>query len=422
MVDKLLDFQFLSSIIDFEVNPMKHRDLYLQKLLAFQDQPVIKVITGMRRSGKSFLLELYRENLLQQGIPPARIVSMNFESFEFSGVQDARSLHDAVRARMATTGRNYLLLDEVQLVREWERAVNSFRVDFDADITITGSNAYLLSSELSTLLSGRYVEIPIFPLSFREYLDFIGFTASDDRARAFGRYLRYGGLPMVPSLPDEPEIIRTYLSGIYNTVLMKDVIQRNQVRDGALLGRIMVYLAENVGNPVSTRKISDFLTASGHKTTADTVDSYLDMLERAFVLYRADRFDMKGKALLKTLAKYYIVDTGIRNELLGFGQADYGRVYENVVFFELLRRGYRVTVGKVDNLEVDFVATSAERRVYYQVTASLSDPQTRERELRPLLDIRDNHEKVVLSMDAAPYAMNDRGILLKNLVDFLLEP
>jgi predicted AAA+ superfamily ATPase len=367
-------------------------------------------------------LELYRENLLQQGIPPARIVSMNFESFEFSGVQDARSLHDAVRARMAPTGRHYLLLDEVQLVHEWERAVNSFRVDFDADITITGSNAYLLSSELSTLLSGRYVEIPIFPLSFREYLDFSSFTASDDRARAFGRYLRYGGLPMVPSLPDEPEIIRTYLSGIYNTVLMKDVIQRNQVRDGALLGRIMVYLAENVGNPVSTRKISDFLTASGHKTTADTVDSYLDMLERAFVLYRADRFDMKGKALLKTLAKYYIVDTGIRNELLGFGQADYGRVYENVVFFELLRRGYRVTVGKVDNLEVDFVATSAERRVYYQVTASLSDPQTRERELRPLLDIRDNHEKVVLSMDAAPYAMNDRGILLKNLVDFLLEP
>ena len=400
---------------------MINRDLYLKKLIAFRDTPLIKVITGMRRTGKSALLEMYGQHLLDGGVPEDRIIRMNFESFAFSGITDYKQLYSAVQERIHGTDRHYLLLDEVQLVNEWEKAVNAFRVDFNADITLTGSNAYLLSSELSTLLAGRYVEIKVWPLSFKEYLDFSGSKPVESRLELFSRYLRYGGLPTVPGLPADGEVLRIYLAGIYNTVIMKDVVARNQIRDGALLERIMVYLAGNVGNPVNTKKISDYLGSSGHKTTSDTVDSYLKMLENAFILHRADRYDTRGKALLKTNAKYYITDTGIRNELLGFGQADYGRVYENVVYFELLRRGYQVTVGKIDNLEVDFIATRSDSLLYVQVTASLTDPATREREMRPLLELADNFEKIVLSMDIYPQEMNDRGIKLKNLVDFLLE-
>ena len=400
---------------------MHKRDQYLNKLISFIDTPLIKVITGMRRSGKSTLLALFRESLLQRGISEERIISINFESFAFAEINDFRTFYDYVKSKIPSSGRVYILLDEVQMVSQWEKAVNSFRVDFDADIYITGSNAYLLSSELATLLSGRYVEIKMLPLSFKEYLDFNGYKGNSDKMAYFNRFVRYGGMPTISTLPDDPEIIRTYLSGIYNTVIMKDVINRNQVRDGALLERIMIYMAGNIGNPVTTKKISDYLTGTGHKTTSDTVDSYLKMLESAYILYRADRYDTKGKSLLKTQAKYYIADTGLRNELLGFGNSDFGRVYENIVFFELLRRGYRVTVGKVDNLEVDFIASRMDSLVYFQVAASIADPAVRERELRPLLMLDDNYEKVILSMDTYPYAADDRGIRLKNIVDFLLE-
>ncbi len=401
---------------------MIQREAYMKHLVAFQDKPVIKVVTGMRRTGKSVLLALYRDHLLAQGIPSDRIHLVNFESMAFADGMTYLELYERVRNWMQTPGRHYLLLDEIQQVSGWERAVNSFRVDFDVDLTLTGSNAALLSSELSTLLSGRYVEIRMFPLSFREYLDFVGDPGPAGRMAAFGRYLQYGGLPLVPSLPDEPEIVRSYLAGIYHTVIVKDVIQRNQVRDGALLERLMVYMAETIGNPVSVKKISDTLCSFGHRTTVDTIDQYLGLLEKAYILYRADRYDTRGKSLLKTQAKYYIVDTGIRNELLGFGRSDFGRVYENLVYFELLRRGYRVTVGKVDNLEVDFIASRMDRTAYFQVTASLADDQAMEREIRPLLDLRDNYDKTILCLDTFPHAAQDRGIRLKNLLDFLLEP
>lgn len=375
----------------------------------------------MRRSGKSTLFALFRDSLLQRGISEKRIISINFESFAFAEINDFRYFYDYVKSRIPSSGRVYILLDEVQMVSGWEKAVNSFRVDFDADIYITGSNAYLLSSELATLLSGRYVEIKMLPLSFKEYLDFNGYQKNSDKAAYFSRFVQYGGMPTISTLPDDPEVIRTYLSGIYSTVIMKDVINRNQVRDGALLERIMIYMAGNIGNPVTTKRISDYLTATGHKTTSDTVDSYLNMLENAYILYRADRYDTKGKSLLKTQAKYYIVDTGLRNELLGFGNSDFGRVYENIIYFELLRRGYRVTVGKVDNLEVDFIASRMDSLVYFQVAASVVDPTVREREVRLLLKLGDNYEKVILSMDAYPYATDDRGIRLMNIVDFLME-
>lgn len=400
---------------------MNNRDIYLKRLVAFQDKPLIKVITGMRRSGKSVLMGLYRDHLLLHGVQESQIIGMNLESFDYANITDAKALYEAIKNRMKESGHYYILLDEVQLVDQWEKAVNAFRVDFDADVTITGSNAYLLSSELSTLLSGRYVEIRLFPLSFKEYLDFCPLGDSEDRMDLFARYLRYGGLPTIPSLPLDQEVLRIYLSGIYNTVIMKDVILRNQIRDSSLLQRIMVYLADNIGNSVTAKRISDYLTSNGYKTTVDTVDSYLDMLESAYIIYRADRYDTKGKNLLRRQAKYYIVDTGIRNELLGFGNADYGRVYENIVYFELLRRGYRVMVGKIDNLEVDFIATRMDKTVYYQISASITDPSTRERELRPLQSIRDNHKKVILSMDPYPYETNLDGIILSNIVDFLLD-
>ncbi|MBP7402574.1 MAG: ATP-binding protein [Clostridia bacterium] len=406
---------------------MIKRERYLDQLAAFRDTDLIKVITGMRRSGKSTLLELFSRQLAESGVPADRIIRMNFESFEFSGIHEYRQMYRHVREKAAGKGRCYLLLDEVQMVDGWEKAVNAFRVDLDVDITIIGSNAHLLSSELSTLLSGRYVEIHVWPLSFREYLAFA--EAQGDRppldpvrtTALWNRYLQYGGLPVILSLQDDPQVLRAYLAGIYSTVILKDVVIRNQVRDGALLERIMAYLAGNIGNPVNTKKISDYLGNTGHKTTPDTVDSYLRMLQSAYIIHRADRYDTRGKALLKTNAKYYLTDTGLRNELLGFGQADYGRVYENVVFIELLRRGYQVTVGKIGNLDVDFIATRSDAVLYVQVTASLTDPATRERELRPLLDLGDNYEKIILSMDVYPQDMNDRGIKLKNLVEFLLE-
>ena len=298
--------------------------------------------------------------------------------------------------------------------------INAFLVDANVDIYITGSNAYLLSSEISTLLSGRYVEIKMQPLSFKEYLDFTQTDKGGNLEEKFNQYLRYGGLPTVVELLDNPDTIGPFLEGIYNTVLMKDVIERNGVRDAALLESILKFIAANVGSIVSTKKISDYLTSSGRKTTSDTIDSYLKMLENAFIIYRANRYDLKGKMFLKTLEKYYIVDMGIRNQLTGLRNTDYGHVLENIIYLELLRRGYEVTIGKIGTLEVDFVATKADEKIYYQICATILDEKTRERELRPLESIADNYPKYILTMDRSIF--NDySGIKVKNIMDFLLE-
>ncbi|MGD9663298.1 MAG: ATP-binding protein [Porticoccaceae bacterium] len=398
---------------------MKKRDLYLSQLLNFKDKPVIKVITGIRRCGKSSLLSLYREQLLAEGIVEHAIIQINFESLAFDSIKDYRDLYEYVKGKISTSGKTYILLDEVQQVSEWEKSVNSFLVDFNVDLTITGSNAYLLSSELSTLLSGRYVEIKMLPLSFKEYLDFMEVPPKADKRPHFNRYLEFGGFPSICELDNRESIIRPFLSGIYNTVIMKDVIQRNQVRDAALLENVVKYVVENIGSPVSTKKISDYLTSHGRKTTSDTIDNYLRMLENAFILYKASRFDLKGKMQLKTLEKYYVVDTGIRNDLLGFRGADYGHILENVVYFELLRQGYQVSVGKIGTLEVDFIATKPETKLYVQVCASILDEATLERELRPLQAIPDHYEKIILTMDQ-PLIRDYGGIHCKNLMDFLL--
>ncbi|OBZ33668.1 ATP-binding protein [Megasphaera sp. DISK 18] len=397
---------------------MTNRDLYLKKIIKLKDQPLIKVLTGMRRAGKSTLLDLWERKLIDDGIAPEHIIHINFEFMLWDDVKDYRALYQLLQEQMAGKEHVYLLLDEIQLVQNWEKAINSIFAEQKADIYVTGSNAKMLSSEIATLLSGRYVLIEVYPLSFREYLDF----RPDEKQHideAFQQYLQFGGMPVIPGMPQDMNVIQTVLSGIYNTVLMKDIVQRNAVRDPALLEQIVRFLADNIGNPVSTSKISGYLTSQGRKTTPGTVDNYLKMLRDAYIFYRADRYDIKGKLYLKTLEKYYIVDNGLRNALLGFHGGDYGHVLENIVYLELLRRGYEVGVGKLGNLEVDFIASKPTRKVYYQVSASIMDEKTRDRELAPLQQIPDQYEKVVLTMDRT-YIKDFNGIRNVNIIDFLL--
>ena len=400
---------------------MKNRDLYLTRLIQYRDKPLIKVITGIRRCGKSTLLSLFEQHLLETGVAEEHIIRMNFESFEYDEITSYKELHAYIKRRIMDPGeKHYILLDEVQQVTAWEKTINSFLVDANVDIYITGSNAYLLSSELSTLLSGRYVEIKMQPLSFKEYLDFTETDQAGNLQELFNQYLKFGGLPTVVELMEFPDTINPFLEGIYHTVLMKDVIERNGVRDAALLESILKFLAANIGSVVSTKRISDYLTSSGRKTTSDTIDNYLKMLANAFILYKANRYDLKGKMFLKTLEKYYMVDMGIRNKLTGLGNTDYGHVLENVVYLELLRRGYDVAIGKVGTFEIDFVATKATEKIYYQVSATILDEKTRNRELRPLEAISDNYPKFILTMDQVIFD-DYSGIKVKNIIDFLLE-
>ncbi|MGB4659565.1 MAG: ATP-binding protein [Mobilitalea sp.] len=400
---------------------MKNRDLYLSKLIQFKDKPLIKVITGIRRCGKSTLLSLFENYLIESGAETDHIIRMNFESFEFDNITSYKEMHAHIQNKLVNKKvKHYILLDEVQMIESWEKVVNSFLVDANVDIYITGSNAYLLSSELSTLLSGRYVEIKMQPLSFKEYLDFTETDIEGNLQEKFNQYLKFGGLPTVVELMNYPDTIGPFLEGIYNTVLMKDVIEQNEIRDGALLESILKFIASNIGSIVSTKKISDYLTSSGRKTTSDTIDNYLKMLESAFIIYKANRYDLKGKMFLKTLEKYYIVDMGIRNQLTGLRDTDYGHILENIVYLELIRRDYEVTIGKIGSLEVDFVATKADEKKYYQISATILDEKTRERQLRPLQSISDNYPKYILTMDQTVF--NDySGIKVQNIIEFLLE-
>ncbi len=405
---------------------MHDRKRYLDKLIAFREKTeLIKVITGIRRCGKSTLLALFEEKLLQEGIEKENIVRINFESLEFDEIRDYKQLHEYIKTKILDDKMYYILLDEVQQVVEWERTVNSLRLKGNVDIYVTGSNAYLLSSEISTLLSGRYVEIKMLPLSFKEFLNFNeNIQRKDiqnrDMENWFELYLTIGGFPGISKIIDRLETIEPFLSGIFNTVIVKDVVQRNEVRDVALLENVIRFVADNIGNPLSTKKISDFLTSAGRKTTSETIDSYLKMLEDAFIFYRAKRYDIKGKLYLKTQEKFYLVDSGLRQVLLKKGNYDYGHILENVVYFELLRRGYDVSIGKIGSLEVDFVAEKSGTRVYYQVSSTILDDATRERELKPLLAINDNYEKIILSMDKILNSNID-GIKNLNIIDFLLD-
>ena len=405
---------FTITLLSQEAVTMVERQEYMQKLIQWKDRQVIKVVTGVRRCGKSTLLLMFREFLEKNGVDSKKCISINFEDLRYEDLKDYHKLYAYIMEHVTEEGRYYIFLDEIQLVPDFQKAVDSLYLHENVDLYLTGSNAAMLSGELATMLSGRYVEIRMLPLSFREYYELVG----GDRKEAFNAYYRKGGFPYAALLQEEA-IRRDYLMGIYNTVLLKDIVERKRIADVPLLEGIIRFLADNIGNVVSVKKISDSLTSDGRKTTAMTVDGYVQALKDAFILYEANRYDVKGKQYLRSLEKYYLVDIGLRSLLLGERVRDVGRILENIVYLELLRRGYRVSVGKVDTLEVDFVAESGDERIYYQVSASVLDPATYDREFRPLKRIHDNYPKYVLSMDDLP--MGEDGIRQMNIIDFLLE-
>ena len=400
------------------------RNQYMQQLLAYKDNKLIKVITGLRRCGKSILLQLFKEELLQTGVSNSHIIDMNFELMEYDEIRDYKQFYKYVRNRIPDNKKSYLLLDEIQQVKKWEKAINSLNVetDIDVDIYITGSNAYLLSSEISTLLSGRYVEIEMLPLSFKEFLQANHLPESWTVEDKFNQYLKFGSLPVITSLLQDNTIVNQVLMGIYNTVILKDVVERSECKDISMLERIVKYVIANTGNIISANKISGFLESqdSGKKMKSTVVSSYLNTLEKAYIIYKVDRYDIKGKEQLKTLSKYYVTDTGIRNALMGYSDNDIGHVLETIVYLELRRRGYQVFIGKWYNKEVDFLAVRQDTKKYYQVTLSMLSEAVRERELTPLVRIKDNYEKIILSLDKT-YITNHAGIRFQNVIDFLLE-
>ena len=402
------------------------RPQYLNQLIQNKDVDLVKIVTGIRRCGKSSLLDLYHQYLLKHGVPDSHIIHMNLESLRYRDLTDYLSFYDYVSEQIASEGKTYLIFDELQAVEHWEKAIESFRLDFDVDIYITGSNAYLLSTEFSTLLSGRYVEIRMLPLSFKEFLDFYKFAADVTMEEKFQKYLQFGGMPILREYKFNEARSNQALEGIYSTVVLRDILQRNSGADQAMLQKIMLFLCSNIGSITSPNSIGTVLSNEGDIHTGNqksiagkTVDKYISMLHNAFVFFSVGRYDVKGKQLLKTLGKNYIIDMGFRNMLLGYRDADRGHIIENIVFLELLRRDYRVYIGKVGETEVDFVAEKPNDKIYIQVTESMQSPETRERELRPLRLIPDNYEKIVLSMDRSFIKSYD-GIKSENLIDWLL--
>ncbi len=436
-----------------ESHKLKNRDRYLKKLIGFQDTEPVKVITGIRRCGKSSLLKLMIRHLRETGIQAEQIVEMNFESHDFRNMT-SDEVYGYVKERAVPGKRMYLFFDELQRIDAWEDAVNSFRVDLDCDIYITGSNAYLLSSEYSTYLSGRYVEIRMLPLSFREFLDFHNFEVRETSSslggirrqvcdkngeryslrEVFDTYMRFGGMPGISDIGLDQEKALLLLDGIYSTVVVRDILEREkrrgqrQITDSALLRKIVLFLADNIGSSVSVSSIGNTLINEGLLEdgkrkgipSTHTIQAYIGALLESYFFYEIKRFDIKGKAYLRTLGKYYIVDIGLRNCLLGFRNRDSGHAMENLVYFELLRRGYDVAIGKIDNQEVDFIATTADNKLYIQVTESMQSEEVRKRELAPLQKIRDNYEKIVLSLEPGLDASYD-GIKSLNLTSWLLD-
>lgn len=403
-----------------------NRPQYLNQLIQSKDVDLVKIVTGIRRCGKSSLLDLFHQYLLEQNIPDSHIIHMNMESLRYRNLTDYISFYDYVSKRIDGEGKTYLIFDELQAVDHWEKAIESFRLDFDVDIYITGSNAYLLSSEFSTLLSGRYIEIKMLPLSFKEFLDFYKFAVDVTMDEKFQKYLQFGGMPILREYNFNEARSNQALEGIYSTVILRDILQRNNGADEAMLQKIMLFLCSNIGSITSPNSIGNVLSNEGDIRTGKqkniagrTVAKYISMLCNAFVFFSVGRYDVKGKQLLKTLGKNYIIDMGFRNMLLGYRDADRGHIIENIVFLELLRRDYRVYIGKVGETEVDFVAEKPNDKMYIQVTESMQSPETRERELRPLRLIPDNYEKVVLSMDRSFINSYD-GIKVVNLIDWLL--
>lgn len=405
---------------------MVERKEYLDQLWMWKDEQQIKVVTGIRRCGKSVLLEQYQQRLLEEGVTPQQIISINFENLDYEHLKDYRELYTYLKERLCPDKMTYIFLDEIQEVQHFEKVVDSLYIREDVDIYITGSNAYMLSGELATLLSGRYIEIKMLPLSFREYTVVTGLSKEE----AFAEFMKTGGIPYVAVMNRTDEKVDQYLEGIYNTVIIKDIEQRQarrertgdrrKITDITLLKTIARYLASVIGSPVSIKSITNYLISSGKKVSQNTVNDYVEALTESFIFYPVERFDIVGRQLLKTNNKFYMVDMGIRNHILPRKQYDLGFTIENIVYLELERRGNKVHIGKYGSTEVDFVTQKEGVLTYYQVTADMTAEETFEQEMRPLRNIQDNYEKIVLTLDRFSTGNYD-GIKVVNVIDWLLE-
>jgi hypothetical protein len=426
--------------------PFVVRERYLSAIEAFIDRPVVKVLKGMRRVGKSVIMRLLIERLIDRGVPGANILYINKESLAFDAIKDYRDLYryavgyfqngaargasvtTATSASASVTGRTYILIDEVQEIEGWERAVASFMADGLGDVVISGSNASLLSSELATLLSGRYVEIPVYPLTFREFLSFSNakrdggdrMDTAAEAEREFKNYLRYGGLPGIHQLPANDEILFSYLNALLNTVLYKDVITRHKIRDASIFDKLVRYLFDNVGNITTAKRITDYFKSQRIRTSVDTILNYISYVESSLLIDKAPRYDIKGKRLLEFFDKVFLNDIGLRHGLIGYREKDINGLLENIVFKELQARGYNISIGVIDQLEIDFIAEKQNEKKYIQVCYSLGSEAAIEREFGNLEKIKDNYEKMVISMDRF-FPAERNGILHRYLIDFLLE-
>ena len=392
------------------------RKEYLERLRNLKHKKLIKIITGIRRCGKSTVMEMFRDELLENGVDENQIIFLNFEDYDNKHLRNPDELYSYIKERL-TQKMNYIFLDEIQRVENFPEIVDSLYIKDNVDIYITGSNSSLLSSEIATLISGRYVEIKMLPLSFTE---FVQATKQEKQLpQAYRQYVETSSFPYVIELLQTPDEINSYLEGIYNTILVKDIIDRKKIADTLVLKSVSQFLFDNIGLELSSKRISDTLTSNGRKSDSKTIEKYITSLEESFIVYKASRYNIKGKEYLKSLEKYYVSDIGLRNFMLGKKAMDVGHILENIVYLELIRRGYEVYVGKVDDMEIDFVAQNTQGNTYIQVSASVRDENTLARELKPLKAVRDNYPKILLTLDDDPDGDYD-GIIRKNALDWLM--
>ena len=402
------------TLIDSQKIP---REEYLERLRNLKHKKLIKIVTGIRRCGKSTVLEMFRDELLNNGVEENQIIFINFEDYENKSLRNIDSLYDYIKQRL-TSKMNYIFLDEVQRVEDFPEVVDSLYIKDNVDLYLTGSNSSLLSSEIATLISGRYVEIKMLPFSFKEFVK--ATNQSENFSSAYRQYIETSSFPYVLELLQTPQEINAYLEGIFNTILVKDIIDRKKIADTNVLKSVTQFLFDNIGSELSSKKIADTLTSHGRKSDSKTIEKYVTSLEESFIVYRANRYNIKGKEYLKSLEKYYVADIGLRNFMLGKKSIDVGHILENIIYLELIRRGYSVYVGKIDDMEIDFVAQNSQGNTYIQVAASVRDENTLKRELRSLQSVKDNYPKMILTLDDDPEADYD-GILRKNALDWLLE-
>ncbi|MFA6938033.1 MAG: ATP-binding protein [Treponema sp.] len=403
---------------------MINRNSYIERLNSFKNKQIIKVITGIRRCGKSVLMTQFKENLLLSGVNKDQIISVNLEELENESLLNYQNLYSYIINHLQKDKMNYIFVDEVQLCVNFQKAIDSLFVKSNTDIYLTGSNANLLSGELATLLSGRYVTIEVQPFSFKEFLEYKSTDANLisnqnlNLQQLYLDYVRYGSFPFTLQLNNNEEDINQYLTGIYTTIIVKDIAVRHQIKDISILESVIRFMFDNTGNICSSKKISDTLTSGGRKVSQPTVENYMYYLQECYMIYEVKRFDIKGKEYLKTLSKYYIADSGLRNALLGYKNIDTGHILENLVYLELRRRSYKIYVGKVDSLEIDFVAVNQNETLYIQVSESLKEESTLNRELAPLKSIKDFNPRYIITMDLSPNSNID-GIKIINALDFL---